>query len=258
MYVLYTDESGKARDPGDDVIVVAGIGVHEDAVHPLAGQANAILKRYVGHEEAARLEIHGSPMRSARGGWRRIDRSRRTAVADALLALVVNWTHAGSGTTVVPLGVVVDRARSATPVDVGYAELLHSFDQRLRSQRRGGEGHNCILVADKGRHEARLTAWVGAARAHPHRLSVDRRRLHALVETPFFVDSRSTRLMQLADLVSYSLYRAYNVGDWAWAEQLLPSIRAGRGSLMHMTARAGCTCEACASDPSRRTASPPS
>lgn len=146
---------------------------------------------------------------------------------------------------VLPFAVIVDQQRSRNPIEVGYAELLHSFDERLRARRRSGDGHNGILVADRGQHETAISAWVRVARAHPSGTATDRRRLHALVETPFFVDSRSTRLMQLADLVGYALFRAHNADDWTWADRLLPSFRSGRGRALHLSTTSGCVCFAC-------------
>lgn len=246
MYVLYSDESGKPHNPGDNVVVVAGIGVHEDAVRPLAGEINGILERHLGHAKATQIEVHGNPMRSGRGAWRSVSRPKRIAVAAALLDLVAGWIHPASQSAVLPFAVIVDQGRSSRPIELGYAELLHCFDARLRAKRRGGDSHNGILVADRGQHEAAITAWVEVARARPRRPVADRRRLHALVETPFFIDSGSTRLMQLADLVGYALYRAYNADDWAWADHLLPSI--GAGAVLHMPTTSGCVCVACRTD----------
>lgn len=186
------------------------------------------------------------------GGWRRVSRAKRMAVGDALLGLIGSWQHQGSGSAILPFAVIVDRGRTETPIEHGYAELLYRFDKRLRTRRKGGDGHNCVLVADRGQYEAAITSWVEAARSRPRGRSGEKRRLHALVETPFFVDSRSTRLMQLADLVSYALFRAYNADDWAWADHLVPSIRAQRGALLHIAENPGCVCVVCESAQARR------
>jgi hypothetical protein len=63
---------------------------------------------------------------------------------------------------------------------------------------------NGVLVADRGRYQRALEAWVEVARARRPLPRQSARRLHALVETPFFVDSKSTSLVQLAELLAYS------------------------------------------------------
>ena len=52
--------------------------------------------------------------------------------------------------------------------------------------------------------------------------------------------------MQLADMVAHAFYRAYNVGDWRWADSLRPAVcGADENRLMHFT-KATCSCPACA------------
>ena len=165
MYVLYTDESGEATNPADKVTVVAGVAVHEDAVRPLAGAVNGILRRYVGKNQADQFEIHGSPLRGGRKEWAGISRGKRVALAHSLLDTICSWEHEGSETQVLPLVVVIDRAHTETPIEMAYAELLFGFDKTLRKMRRDGNGHNGILVADRGKYERSIAAWVEIARA---------------------------------------------------------------------------------------------
>jgi len=244
MYILYSDESGEISNPADQALIVAGIAVHEEAVRPLAGEVNNLLGRFVGRQAAKSLEIHGSPLRGGREDWRSVSRGRRFSLAESLMSTVEGWTHASSSSTVLPFVVVVDRNHSQAPMELGYGELLHTFDGALRKMRRGGDGHNGVLVADRGKYERAIAAWVEVARAVQPRPAQDPRRLHALVETPFFVDSKSTRLMQLADMLSYSFFRAYNAGDWDWANRVLPSFARSEGALLHFTSGA-CSCPAC-------------
>lgn len=246
MYLLYSDESGNVRNPSDSAVVVGGIAVHEDAVRPLAGAFNKILAEFVGTRSAKQLEVHGSPMRRGRDGWGAYSVAKRHALAHRLLELTVDWTHSGSSSTVEPFVVAIDRGYSQAPLETAYGELLFSFDQFLRAGRREGEPHNGVLVADRGHYERTLEAWVEVARARHRRPRQDARRLYALAETPFFVDSRSTRLMQLADLVAHTIFRAFNAGDWTWAQTLLPGLEVGVGRLLHLTGDGACDCPACA------------
>lgn len=263
MYLLYSDESGNIANPADAVFVVGGIAVHEDAVRPLAGQINGILKTFVGRRHA-KIEIHGSPMRRGRGDWSAIGVAKRHALAHALLGLVANWQHEGSSSAVEPFAVVIDRNHSQSAMETAYGELLFSFDKYLRQGRRLGEPHNGILVADRCTYERALAAWVEVARGRYRRPQQDARRLYALAETPFFVDSRTTRLMQLADLVAHAMFRAYNTDDWTWARTLGPAFsRDAERRLLHLTGDKECSCPACTGAPiaslpvMRATAPPP-
>lgn len=249
LYLLYADESGDLSGPDSKVFVVGGIAVHEDAVRPLAGEINRTINRYVGRSAGVRLEVHGSPMRGGRGLWKPISPGRRHGLAHALLGHVNRWQHKGSGSEIQPFAVVIDRDHSQSPTETSYGELLFMFDLFLRDGRREGDPHNGILIADRSRYERTLEAWVEVARARRSRPENDPRRLYALAETPFFVDSKSTRLMQIADLVAYSLYRGYNADDWAWANTVMPALLPSPVRFVHFTGDSTCECQACARPP---------
>jgi hypothetical protein len=100
-------------------------------------------------------------------------------------------------------------------------ELLHLLDIYLRAGRRSGILHHGILVADRSRYQRTIEAWVQLARARARLPRQDPRRRYALAAAPFFTDSKSTRLMQLADLLAYSVYRGHCAGDWNWADEAL-------------------------------------
>lgn len=243
MYLLYADESGDLGGPDSEVFVVGGIAVHEDAVRPFAAEINRTINQYIGRTEGMKAEVHGSPMRGGRGEWKRVSANKRHGLAHALLKRVVDWKHADSGSEIQPFAIVIDRNHSQSPTETSYGEFLFKFDLFLRDGRRGGNPHNGILIADRSRYEKTLEAWVEVARSR--RPKGDIRRLYALAETPFFVDSRSTRLMQIADLVAYSLYRGYNAGDWSWAKSLMPGLLPDPARLVHLTSDPKCTCPAC-------------
>jgi hypothetical protein len=245
MYLLYCDESGDLGDSSVQVFVVGGVAVHEDAIRPLAGAINEKVRAYLGRDLADAVELHGNPMRSGNGEWKGVPRRKRDALYHALLHLIGEWRHDPSGSKIEAFAVVMDRDHSQSPTETTYGELLHVFDEHLRGRRKAGDPHNGVLVGDRSRYERTLQAWVEVARAVKGRPAQDPRRLYALVETPFFVDSRSTRLMQLADLVAHALYRGYNADDWQFAKSVIPALT-GPDRLVHFTPNAACTCAACA------------
>lgn len=244
VYLLYADESGDLTDPSSQVLVVAGIAAHEDAIRPLAGEINNTMRRFLGRHTADRVELHGSPMRVGAGEWEPIPAAKRHGLYHDLLAKIEAWSHADSSSGIEPFVVVMDRDHSQSPTETTYGELLYLFDAWLREHRRAGDPHNGVLIADRSRYERTLEAWVDLARAYKNRPAQDPRRLYALAEMPFFVDSRLTRLMQMADLLAHAFYRAFNANDWAWANTAMAGVQAGT-RLIHFTGTA-CSCPACA------------
>jgi hypothetical protein len=245
LYLLYADESGDLTDPATNVFVVGAIAVHEDAVRPLAGEINGTMNQFLGRKVADKVELHGSPMRAGAGEWRNIPEKKRHGLYHALLRKLETWEHKDTRSRIEPFVVIMDRDHSQSPTETTYGELLYAFDRVLRDHRKTGDPHNGVLIADESRYERTLQAWVELARASKSRPSQDYRRLYALAETPFFVNSRLTRLMQLADLVAHAFYRAYNASEWYWAESALPALEEPN-RLAHFTGEKACDCPACA------------
>lgn len=216
---------------------------------PLAGEINNTMRRFLGRQTADKVELHGSPMRVGAGEWASIAESKRHGLYRELLRKLDTWGHPESGTGAEPFAVVMDRDHSQSPTETTYGELLYIFDGWLREGRRAGNPHNGVLIADRSRYERTLQAWVEVARAVKSRPAQDPRRLYALAEMPFFVDSRLTRLMQLADLLADALYRGYNAEDWKWANTALPALTGAEPfRLVHFTSDGKCACVACRRD----------
>jgi hypothetical protein len=246
VYLLYADESGDLTDPSTNVFVVGGIAVHEDAVRPLAGNINSTINRYLGRSMGMRVELHAAPMRAGAGRWRNIPVGKRVGLYRTLMKKCCSWTHKDSASEIEPFVVVIDRNHSQSPTETAYGELLYMFDRFLREGRRRGSPHNGVLIADRSRYQRTLEAWVELARTRARRPQQDPRRLYALAETPFFVDSQSTRLMQLADLLAHAFYRAYNAGDETFSATALPSLTTpAPPHIVHFTSNANCSCAAC-------------
>jgi hypothetical protein len=248
VYLLYADESGDLTDPDTKVFVVAAVAIHEDAVRPLAAEINGTMNKFLGKKVAEGLELHGSPMRSGAGEWRGIPRKKAHGLYHDILEKLDTWEHkqakTGIKTGIECFAVAMDRDHSQSPTETTYGELLYAFDQVLRSKRKEGFPNNGVLIADESKYERTLQAWVELARAVESRPKQDPRRLYALAETPFFVNSKLTRLIQLADLLGHALYRGYNANDWPWAHSALPAVsRPDR--LRHFTDDKDCTCPAC-------------
>ena len=76
MHLLYVDESGSAADVSQTYFVLAGVSVFERQTHWIEQKLNYITTKFGGispHE----LELHGSPMRSDKGVWRKIPQTDR-------------------------------------------------------------------------------------------------------------------------------------------------------------------------------------
>ncbi|KAA1380486.1 DUF3800 domain-containing protein [Aeromicrobium fastidiosum] len=154
------------------------------------------------------------------------------------------------------MGVVVDSRfhQASTPESReqhAYEVLLHKFDMLLKSVRVKDSLPNRGLVIHDRRVvvERDIQTWTTQWRKSAGNIG----QLRNLADVPLFADSRASRLLQLADLVSYSLYRRYAPGGEAEPSfaTIYPRFHHVDGVLhgcVHFTPSYGagsCDCEPC-------------
>jgi hypothetical protein len=99
---------------------------------------------------------------------------------------------------------------------------------------------------DESRHELALQTLARQFRVGGARWGHFRN----LAEVPLFVDSKASRLIQLADLVAWATYRKYEIQDGRFFEDLIPLFDSDGGvihGLVHRNNNAPCYCPACMS-----------
>jgi len=72
--------------------------------------------------------------------------------------------------------------------------------------------------------------------------------LYNLVEAPFWADSQATRMLQIADFVSYAVYRRYEIGDANYFDIIGKRFDEQLGvmhGLRHFTSNSECLCAPC-------------
>lgn len=208
MHLLYVDESGATDDPDQRHFVLAGVSVFERKTHWIEQDLHAIAKRFNEHDPHA-VELHGSPMRGGRGDWRRFPvESRLTAMQDALRAGVVNC-----GPKQVRLFAVVIRKAAlpgTDPVQFAFEQLCSRFDLFLaRLHTKHHDSQRGLMIFDKSTTEARIQTLAREFKYTGHAWG----RTRNYAEVPVFLDSRASRLIQLADLVAFAVFRKYEAMD---------------------------------------------
>lgn len=153
------------------------------------------------------LELHGNEILAGRNRWRAIRSrdKRRELIASALKAADVlrgDWRL---------FGVVINKAAIAPrdPVEYAFEQLCSRFDKFLLRRKYDGKKQSGLVVLDKSTRETRLQALATSFRDEGHSWGKTRR----IVDVPFFVDSKATRTIQFADLVTYAMWRSFEKRD---------------------------------------------
>jgi hypothetical protein len=166
------------------------------------------------------LEFHASEMRTGARSFRGLPRPARTKAIKELYG-VVSQTH---GLTL--FAAVVDKpafiAKYENRVDIyrgafeGLSTMFNFFLERKQNQsQRVGRG---IVVFDEARPS--LSKEIRRLLAEFQAGGTRWASLRCIIETAFFFDSRSSRLMQIADFAAYAVYRWYEHGDDTYLKQI--------------------------------------
>jgi len=205
MHLLYLDDSGSLKDPASKVFILAGLSVFERQTHWLERQLDAIAARFDPANPRA-VELHGSPMLNGRGFWRAIPLAdRHRAMSDALA--VVRDAHV----SVSLFGVVVDpELYTGDPISDAFEYLAASFDRSLvHMYVRQGNTQRGMILFDKHKSEEAIQSLARDFKELGHRWGV----LRNMVDVPVFLDSRASRLIQVADLIAFAMKRHYQNAD---------------------------------------------
>lgn len=204
MYLLYADESGSPNDANQKHFVLAGISVFERQTYWLCNQLDAIAARFNPAEPAA-VELHGSPMWGGKGIWRKVTKEDRyNAMKDALGLLSSHDSYRVFGCVVLKTTIVPQQ-----PVEYAFEQVASRFDYFLKRLHKNGQSQRGLLIFDKSTYESSIQNLATNFRNIGHSWGVIRN----FSEVPMFIDSKASRIIQLADLVAYSIYRKYELGD---------------------------------------------
>lgn len=211
MHLLYLDESGTVADASQRFFVLAGAAVFERAAHWIEKDLDAIAARFNAAQPRS-IELHGSPMRGGRDEWRKVPVPDRVqAIKDALKVGICDRPE----NAVRLFGAVIKKAAVAgkDPVDMAFEQLCNRFDLFLRRRyAKNGDPQRGIILFDKASTETRIQTLARDFKASGHSWG----KTMNYAEVPVFLDSKASRLIQLADLVSFALYRFYEHNDNAF------------------------------------------
>jgi hypothetical protein len=208
MHLLYVDESGSLADPSQRFFVLTGVSVFERRTHWIEQKLNAIAARFDAvnpHD----VELHGSPMRGGSGRWRTFPvKERIQAISDALVDGIVSEKFNGVNL----FSAVIDKTTLAgeDAVEHAFECLTSRFDLFLkRLHQKHNSAQRGLMIFDKSSTEQRLQTLAREFKYSGHAWG----KTMNYAEVPVFLDSRASRLIQLADLASYAIFRNFERAD---------------------------------------------
>jgi hypothetical protein len=240
MHLLYLDDSGSMGNPQDKHIILAGVAVFERLPYWFSQHLD-VFARQLRPQDYNELEFRGVDMFAGRKGWRKIDKSSRLATYENVLRIL------GTSHQLRLFGAAIHKATISPedPMEYAFEQLISRFDQFLGRLHKTGDTQRGIIILDKSSYETSLQSLAREFRKDGHRWG----HLHNISETPLFVDSRATRMIQWADLIAYALRQYYEHGTAKYFDQISHLFdREGgviHGLLHRVDLRHGCNCLIC-------------
>jgi hypothetical protein len=242
MHLLYLDDSGSAANANEEYLVVGGVSVYEAQAYWFTQELDQLAST-VDPANPHNVEFHASEIYSRRAHpWRGMTPQE----AHGIIKAVLDVLRRSYGTArAFACAVHKPSYPGRDPVELAFEDLCSRFDMYLARLRAEGDRQRGILILDKSSQETTLQRMSREFRTLGTRWGI----VHNLAETPLFVDSRASRLVQLADHIAYAVFRRYNASDANYFDIIASKFDSSEGvihGLAHKQAvDPACMCIAC-------------
>lgn len=239
MHLLYLDDSGATNNQDESHFVLGGVSVPEQNVRWLAHQLEQLAREFDA-ENHRQVEFHASEMFSTRGRWGKYTKLQRV---ENIKRVLKTLDRAHSGVTIFACAVHKTSFPQQDPVIVAFENLTDRFDKYLK---RLGNDARGLIVLDKSSYEHSLQSLASQFRQKGNRWGSY---MTSICEVPLFVDSKASRITQLADGIAYAVFRRFNASDINYfncIENRFDRNESAIFGLIHLqNYNRDCTCPAC-------------
>lgn len=240
MFLLYVDESGDPPNADEHYFVLGGVAVFERQSYWVNEQFDKLQEQYFSGQyvefHARSIHSHDEPP------WNTLSSHVRREILGTLYRTIAELHQ-----SVVLFGVALEKVPrgGSEPASRAFEELCNRFDLFLKRLHAKGDTHRGLIVFDETRYESRLQTLLGEYRRVGTRFG----RVRNFADVPLFADSKATRLLQVADLVAYAIFRRYERGDTQYLDTIVTRFDTEDDilhGLVHLTSQVNCVCPACA------------
>ncbi len=245
MYILYLDDSGSANNKNEEYLVLGGVSVFERDVYWITSKLDKLAASlYL--ENPSAVEFHASEIFSGRRPpWNGMSKElRRDVIKKVLQILADSREH----TCAFACAVHKNSYPVADPMEMAFEDLCSRFDLYLkRLYHVNQDSQRGLIILDESAYETSLQKMAREFKSLGTRWGV----LRNMAEVPLFVDSKASRLVQLADHVAYATFRYYQAEDTSYLNIILSKFDSEGGKLHGLVHRQhvdpNCMCPACMS-----------
>ena len=221
--------------------LLGGVSVFEAQSHWITVELDKLAESI--SENPHGVEFHASETYARRSApWKGMKQEEARGTIKSVLQVL-----ARSYDTARAFACVVHKASfpNQDPMEIAFEDLCQRFDLYLRRLRTAGDNQRGLVILDNSTHETTLQQMAVGFRTLGTQWGV----IQTLADTPLFVDSRASRVIQLADHVAYAVFRRYESGDTQYLDLIATKFDAEDG-IVHGLAHKehgnpNCMCIAC-------------
>jgi hypothetical protein len=184
---------------------LAGFSIYETQTYWIEKAINTIIEKYI--PSFTGIELHGTDIRTGKREWRGIP----AIIRENILMDIVNLV-AQSYPKIILFGSVIAKT-AASGINISemlFTQIASRFDMFLGRKYKNTQNHaRGVAIFDKSTSELDIQKWSRIFKSTGHQWGT----LHNFAEVPLFLDSKMSRLIQLADIIAYSLFRKYEFHD---------------------------------------------
>lgn len=174
-----------------------------------------------------------------------LTRIERTNFIQDLAACVANWRYARLFAECIDKPFFVAQVRNKTVDEQAFEQIVSRFERYLQNISSPSGMRRGLLIHDNNqtvalRHTQMMKRFHASGTVWTN--------IQNIIETPLFVDSQLTSMIQIADLCSYSLRRYLENSETNLFDLLFPRADRARGVVVgvrHFTNQ-NCSCQICA------------
>ncbi len=262
MYLLYLDDSGSVENTNENYFVLGGICVPERSIKWLSFKLDELAKEYeTDVMKAPQIEFHAAEIFGGRSEpWKNLtddngkkNKEHRIEIIKKVLKVL---DEAYNNITAFACAVHKASYPGQDPREIAFEDLCSRFDIFLRRKRTDPKDkypHTGLIIFDENAYSEQLEKLSMNFRVE----GTQWRNLYNIREVPFFVDSKASRLIQLADHIAYAIFRKYNAADDNYYRCIEGRFDKDNGSihgLVHLQKyNPNCTCPFCLTRPDKFT-----
>lgn len=249
MYLLYIDGSGSVKNPNENYFILGGISVFERQIFHLIKSIDEFVES-LGLGPPEEIELHASVIANGKAKpWKGVPRKKRLQIIEEALATILP-NHRSC--KLFAVAVHKEQRAPNDPVEYAFEEICNRFNlqlHRVYNRERASEGaqRGLVLMDKSENYESALQNLARKFRIQGTRWG----NLRNMAEVPLFVDSEASRIVQIADLVAWAVWRRYEYQDTRYFDKIVSHFDSEGGvlhGLVHMRPNGeNCLCPACMS-----------